>query len=135
MGAFDDWLQQLAAAGKGGALITDADMPPATRGLDWKLPSIVMTGNWTGAAIEGSISASPDASSPLLTFTVGSATYNAGTGQTSWAVSLTASQVNSLPADADGDGIEKFPTMFRITPSGGVKELLFGCLFSVVGKA
>ena len=134
MTAIDDWLQALAAAGKGGTSVTSADVPPATRGIAYSLP-MVLAGDWTGATISGSISASPDAASPLATFTVSSASYDSGTGMTTWTASLTGSAVTGLPADTDGNGTEQFPAMFRITPSGGAETLLFGCVFTVIGKA
>ena len=134
---FDTWLQQLAAAGKGGSALSAVDIPPATRGVAWSLP-IALQGDWTGATIAASIRATPDAGSALATLTIGSASYDAGSGFTNWTASLAsgtgANSTGVLPADTDGDGVETFPISFFITPSGGTQSLLFGGTFTLLGK-
>lgn len=131
---FDTWLQTLAAGGKGGSAIS---LRLATRGLKWE-ESIEISGNWSTATLEGSISASPDATSPLATVFVGSPVYDAGDDVTTWAVSLLSgtgsNTTGSLPSDTDGDGVEYLPAAFYLTPSGGAKELLFGAAFPLTGK-
>jgi hypothetical protein len=137
MTAFDDWLRALAAAGKGGASVTDAEMPAATRGLAWSLP-IVLPGDWTGAVMVGAIRSTPDATTALATFTMTGPTYDAGAGTSTWTAALAAgtgaNSTEALPADTDGDGITELPASFLITPSGGAQELLFGAKFTVLGK-
>lgn len=134
---FDDWLQQLAAAGKGGALLSPIDLPPATRGLAWSLP-IALAGDWSTAALAGAIRSAPDAVTALATLTIAGGTFDIGSGYTTWTASLTsgtgANSTGALPADTDGNGVETFPISFLITPSGGSQSLLFGGAFSLVGK-
>jgi len=135
--SFDEWLQQLAAAGKGGSALSLIDLPPATRGLAWSLP-ILLQGDWTSGAIAAVIRATPDAASALATLTVSSASYDAVTGFTTWTASLASgtgsNSTGVLPADTDGNGIEAFPISFLITPSGGSQSLLFGGAFTLLGK-
>lgn len=128
---FPAWLAALKAAG----LLID-NVPPATRGLKWEEP-LEVEGNWTTAAVEGSIRAAPDSDTVLATFTFGSPSYDSGTGFTTWLMSLAsgngANSTGVLPADADNDGTESFPFMVRLTPSGGAKDTLLGGLFPVMG--
>lgn len=135
---FDTWLAELASAGKGGSDLTDSDIPPATRGLAWSMP-IVFAGNWTSATITGTISASPDAASPLATLSFDTASYDSGLQETTWNASLASgtgsNSTGSLPADTDGDGVERFPLAVYLTPSGGTQMMLFGGLFTLLGKA
>lgn len=137
MSSFDDWLRALAAAGKGGASVSDTEMPAATRGLAWSIP-IVLPGDWTGAAIVGAIRSTPDASTALVDFAMTGPTYDAGAGTTTWTAALAAgtgaNSTGVLPADTDGDGVTELPISFLFTPSGGAQELLFGAKFTVFGK-
>lgn len=132
---FDTWLATLAAGGKGGSAIS---MPLATRGLKWET-DVEISGNWSTATLEGSVSSAPDAASPLVTMTVGSATYSAVDDTTTWTVSLAsgtgANSTGILPTDTDGDGVEYLPCAFYLTLSGGSKEMLFGAAFPLTGKA
>lgn len=131
---FDTWLQTLAAGGKGGSAIS---LKLATRGLKWE-EDIELSGNWASAALEGSISASPDAASALATVSIGSPVYDSGDDVTTWAVSLASgtgtNSTGVLPSDTDGDGVEYLPIAFYLTPSGGTKELLFGGALPLTGK-
>lgn len=131
---FDTWLQTLAAGGKGGSAIS---LKLATRGLKWE-EDIELAGNWSTATLEGSISAAPDAPSPLATVSVASPVYDATDDVTTWVVSLAAgtgsNSTGVLPSDTDGDGIEYLPVAFYLTPSGGSKELLFGAAYPLTGK-
>ncbi|NBW09754.1 MAG: hypothetical protein EBR82_17195 [Caulobacteraceae bacterium] len=134
---FDAWLQQLAAAGKGGSALTATDLPPATRGLAWSLP-IALQGNWSTASLAGAIRAAPDAASALATLSITGGTFDSASGYTTWTATLAsgtgANSTGALPADTDGDGVEKFPISFLFTPSGGSQSLLFGGAFTLVGK-
>jgi len=135
--SFDTWLARLAAGGKGGSALSASDIPLATRGLKWEMP-IALAGNWTTATMSGSVSASPDATSALATFSFTSGSYDAGTGFTTWTASLAAGtgedSTGILPSDTDGDGVEYLPMMIRITPSGGSAQTLLGAAFAICGK-
>jgi hypothetical protein len=135
--AFDDWLRELAAAGKGGSALSDADIPAAIRGEYWPM-QIQLSGNWATATLEGSIRSAPDAASALATITIGSPTFDAAAGVTYWTASLASgtgsNSTGSLPADTDGSGEEKLPIAFYITPSGGTRSMLFGGVFTLLGK-
>lgn len=130
---FDTWLAALAAGNKAAS----GFLPLATRGLKWET-DIEYDGNWTGAVLEGSISAAPDAPSPLATVTVGALVYDADDDVTTWPVSLAAgggaNSTGILPSDTDGDGVEYLPIAFFLTPDGGSKDLLFGAAFPLTGK-
>lgn len=134
---FDDWLRALAATGKGGASLSLADIPAATRGEYWQL-LIVLPGDFSAAAIDGAIRATPDAATTLATLAFGSLTYDGGAGETTVTGSLAAgtgaNSTGSLPADVDGDGIVELPLSIYLTPSGGTRELLFGAKFTLLGK-
>ncbi|WP_408585902.1 hypothetical protein [Novosphingobium sp.] len=132
--SFDTWLAELAAAGLGGSALTESDIPAATRGIPWSM-QVWLAGDFSGYTMSCSISAAPDAASPLTTPTVGTATYSSSTGYTVWGINLGGAAVAALPADTDGDGVEAFPMMFRLTPSGGNPFTLFGGAFVVLGKA
>lgn len=131
---FDTWLQTLAAGGKGGSAIS---LKLATRGLAWE-DSIELSGDWSDATLEGSISAAPDAASALAAVTIGSPSYDSEAEVTVWEVSLSSgtgsNSTGVLPSDTDGDGVEYLPIAFYLTPSGGSKELLFGAAFPLTGK-
>lgn len=133
MSQFDGWLRELAAANKGGFVTR---LPDATRTLAWSTP-VVLPGDWTGAVLEGTISASPDAASALATFAVSGPVVAGGTS--TFTISLAsgtgANTTGSLPADGTGAGFIELPYMLRLTPSGGVKDTLFGGLFPLLGKA
>jgi hypothetical protein len=130
---FEDWLRQLAAAGKGPAPIDDM-----VRGKPWQA-GINLPGDWTGATLTGQIRVSPDASGAVLaSFTVGALTYDptggtSGIGETRWSISLTGTQTAALPTDTDGNGVETFAYMMFLTPSGGTQELLWGGAVNLMG--
>lgn len=135
-GQFDAWERALRAAG----LWADFSPAPATRGLKWSEP-VEVEGNWLGASIEGTIRATPDAPSALATFSFSSLSIVTIDGETwtRWTASLASgtgsNSTGILPADGDSDGVEQFPCMFRLTPSGGDKETLLGGYLTVMGKA
>jgi hypothetical protein len=134
--AFDNWLQLLTAAGKGGTSLADNDIPQAVRGDPWKM-SILCPGDFSTATMAGVIRAAPD-STVLATCSISAGTYDSGTGYTTWTASLAsgsgANSTGSLPGDVDGDGYEAFPIAFTLTPSGGTAELFFGGAFILKGK-
>jgi hypothetical protein len=134
---FDTWLQELAAAEKGGAEITSRIIRPAVRGDAWQA-LIELPGDWSSATITGAIRSEPDATGTLAAFTVSSGTYSSGTDTTTFTASLASgsgsNSTGSLSADDEGDGVVKLPAAFTITPSGGNAELLFGFAFVVLGK-
>jgi hypothetical protein len=136
MTTFDDWLTAMAAAGKGGSALAGL-ITPAIRGLKWTLP-VRLQGNYTTATLTGFVRAAPDAASPLATITVGSPTYDSGTGYTTWIASLASgtgsNSTGSLPVDGEGDGVVSLPAAFHITPSGGDEDILFGFEFKLLGK-
>lgn len=133
---FDDWLVAMGAAGKGGDKLAGL-VTPAIRGLKWTLP-VRLQGNYLSATLTGFVLAAPDAASPLATITVGSPTYDSGTGYTSWTASLAsgtgANSTGVLPADGEGDGVVSLPAAFHLTPSGGDEDVLFAFEFKLLGK-
>lgn len=130
---FDTWLRELAAAGKGGSALTTLDIPPATRGDAWSMP-VQIEGDYSAETLTATIRSAPDAGSALATVTISAASYDSGTGFTSWTASLASgtgsNSTGSLPADTDGSGEEKFPIAFNLTPFG----LIFGGAFTLLGK-
>lgn len=133
MSQWAEWLRALRAARRGPVGESDG-WPSATRGLAWSAP-VAIAGDWTGASLEGTISSSPDAESPLATFSVSGPVV--ADGWSTWTLSLAAGtgadSTGALPADVDQDGVVRLPFMVRITPDGGDQQLLFGGLFTVVG--
>lgn len=131
---FDSWLRALAATGKGGSALTEIDIPAAIRGEAWSMP-VLLAGDWSAGTLAGAIRATPDAATALATLTVTGGTYDSGTGFTSWTASLASgtgsNSTGSLPADTDGDGVERFPIAFTLTSISGT---LFGGAFTLLGK-
>jgi hypothetical protein len=127
---FIEWLRKLAEA----QLLVDP-IPPAFRGLKWEQP-VEIDGDWTGAALEGSVSLEPGAT-PLDTFTITGPVVT-GTGDdavSTWTASLSGAEVTALTADSDGDHIVQLAAMFRLTPSGGDEAVLMGGTFTVMEQA
>lgn len=129
--SFDTWLVALAEAGMGGSALEKRDIPRFVRGINWSM-IVAMPGDWTGGAMAATISASPDAPTPLATPSVTAADYDPVTDYTSWTLSLPGS--TAWPTDADGDGVEAWPMLITFTPSGGDRMALIGGAFTVVGK-
>lgn len=122
-----DWLRQLATAGKGPVPISDV-----VRGQAWQW-GVNLDADFTGASLAGYVRAAPDASGdPLATFTVSGPVV--ANGMTRFTVSLSAAATAALPADGDGDGVEAWPYMLFLTPSGGTAELLIGGLMTLIGR-
>ena len=134
-GKWPAWEQALRAAE-----LWVANIPPATRGLKWDEP-VAIEGDWTGATLEGTVSASPDAGVDLaeFSFTGPVVAEIAGVTTSTWMASLAAGtgtdSTGVLPDDDDVDGVETFPCMFRLTPSGGDEATVFGGYFTVAGLA
>lgn len=128
---FDTWLREIEAAKK---LATD--IKSAVRGEPWQMV-IRFQGNWASGTLQGTISSAPDGST-LATVSISSGSFDAGTGFTTWTVSLAggsgSNSTGGLPVDFDGNGVEAFPIAFYLTPSGGTRELLMGGAFIVLGK-
>jgi hypothetical protein len=131
MAQFDDWLRDLAAAGKGGITLT------ARRGLAFNL-LFTLPGDWTGATLEGQVRTAPDAASSLSAFTCSTGTYDAGLGLTPFTATLDAGtgvgSTGVLTAAPTGDPHADFVFDLLLTPSGGDKELLFGGVLRLLGK-
>lgn len=110
-----------------------ADMPVVVR----KLPlshTVTYPGNVTTATLTGTVKASPDSTTELATFTVGSPSYSSGTNLTTWAISLSGTDTTfSSATDSDGDGVTYLIFDFLLTLSGGSPERLFGGLFPISG--
>lgn len=121
---FDTWLQTLGSL--------RADMPMTVRGLAVS-HTVTYPGDVTSATLTGSVKASYDSTSELAVFTIGAPSFDAGTGLTSWTVSLSGSQTGALPADSDGDGRVDLVFDFLLTLSGGSPDRVFGGLFPVSG--
>ena len=101
-----------------------ADMPMTVRGQAIS-HTVTYPGDVTTATLAGSVKASPDATSELAVFTVGTPSFNSGTNLTTWAVSLTGAQTGALPVDADGDGRTDLIYDFLLTLSGGTAQRIF----------
>lgn len=126
---WDDWLRELAAAGK-----SAGKLACATRGLAWT-EIVEIEGDWTGSTAECTVRASPDAPTALATLTVTGPTPSGDytVFEISLAAGTGAGSTGILPADDDETGEESFPIMFRLTPLGGVQETLWGGRLPVVG--
>lgn len=131
MSAFDDWLGQLKASGKG-----PVTLYTCTRGRAFEYP-FALAGDWTGATIRGQVRTAPDAAGdPIVTFTTSGPTVLGSFSV--FTISLAAGTgVNStgiLPAAATGDGSAEFAFDLLITPDGGDETLLFGGVLPVIGR-
>jgi len=107
-------------------------MPMTVRGLAIS-HTVTFPGNVTTATLSGSIKASPDATAELAVFTIGTPSFDAGTGLTSWVVGLTGTQTGALPIDAGGSGRIELIYDFLLTLSGGTPQRIFGGLFPLSG--
>ncbi|HCS18461.1 MAG TPA: hypothetical protein DIW45_12515 [Erythrobacter sp.] len=120
-----DWLRSLASAGKGGV-----ELPPIDRGLAYpltlKIPMDVSSDSFAAA-----LRIAPD-SGTAVAFSVSVGAWD-GT-YTPVTFSLTKSQVNSLPSDADADGLTEMVMDVLRTPSGGDEYRFFGGNVFVSGK-
>ena len=119
---FNTWLKTLGPL--------RADMPMTVRGQAIS-HTVTYAGNVTTAVLAGSVKASPDATSELAVFTVGTPVF--ADGVTTWTVSMAGSVTGALPADANGDGRVDLIFDFILTLSGGTPQRIFGGLFPVSG--
>ena len=119
---YTDWLKSLGGL--------RADLPHCVRGLA-VTHTLTYPGDVTDATLEGALKASPDATSVLAVFAIGTPTF--ADGVTTWAFSLTGTQTGALPADTDGNGVEAFIYDLLLTLSGGSAERIAGGLFPVSG--
>jgi hypothetical protein len=123
---YTDWLLSLGGL--------RADLPPCVRGLAVS-HTFTYPGDVTDATLEGSVKASPDATSELAVFTIGTPEF--ADGVTTWTISLAAgsgsNSTGALPADTDGNGVEAFVYDLLLTLSGGTAERIAGGLFNVSG--
>ena len=135
--SFDTWLAELASAGRGGSALASDDVPIATRGLAWSM-IVALAGDWTTATLAGSVSAAPDAASPLATFTVSSASYSSVTGYTTWTLSLASGTGSNSTGALPPEGVRRIMKGKYSTPSPSVSvgsaNTLIGGALSVVGK-
>jgi hypothetical protein len=92
-------------------------------------------GDVTDATLEGAVKASPDATSELATFTIGTPVFSGGV--TTWTFSLAegsgANSTGALPADGDGDGLAYFIYDLVLTLAGGSAQRVCGGLFVISG--
>lgn len=134
--SLNDWLAELAAAGKGG--YDDAGNPLVLR-VPRQQQLVIRSSaarDFTGAAMRGEVRRWPDsaeADDPLASFDCDVGTYSDGV--TILTATLTAAQVRALPAAAPR-GVE-FDCVFDlwITPSGAEEEMLLGGVLRVLGTA
>jgi hypothetical protein len=126
---FDDWLRQLAAAGKlaRSGIAIDRGLPFA-----W---TFALGGDWTGATIASSLRLAPDAEGDAVEdFTCPNDGYSADLDATEFTLALTALQTAALTADDDGDGLATLAWDVLFTPSGGDEMRLFGGPATIAGK-
>jgi hypothetical protein len=125
---YTDWLLSLGGR--------NAPLPPCDRRLAvthfYEFP-----GNVTTATLSGSVKASPDATTELAVFTIGTPVFDPDENVTRWAFSLPAgtgsNSTGALPADGNGDGVVYFVYDLLLTLSGGVTRRVAGGLFPVSG--
>ncbi len=127
MTSFDQWLAALAAAGKRAADIH------IDRGIALSY-TFAIEGDWTGATVESDLRVHPDTGSILESLTASAASYNAGTGLTSFTLSLAAADTATLPTDPTGEGVTRLAWDVLFTPSGGPKMRLMGAVANVIGE-
>jgi hypothetical protein len=108
-----------------------ADMPMVVRGqrIDHL---VVYPGNVSGAALYGSVKASPNATAELAIFDVGPPDIALNPGATTWAVSLTGAATGGLPTNVENGGIDQFIYDFLLEIDGAPRRI-FGGLFPVSG--
>lgn len=123
---FPEWLASLGGL--------RGDLPPAVRGLRME-HTLTYPGNVTTATLQGAVKASPDATSELAVFTIGTPSHSAGV--TTWTFSLAAgsgsNSTGGLPADSNGDGVETFIYDLLLTLSGGSAQRIAAGLLPISG--
>jgi len=123
---WDTWLRELAAAGKGGAIVKAID-----RGLPYSL-SLEIPMDVSADAFAASLKVAPDAASAEADFTVGVGAYAAGV--TVVTLSLSAALTAALTADGDADGVEELVFDLLHTPSGGTQQRFIAGAMPILGK-
>lgn len=130
MTEFAAWLATL------GALRADLPASECVRKLAVE-HTFTYPGDVTSATLSGAVKASPDAEAELATFTIGTPSYDAGTGRTSWTFGLSggtgANSTGSLPASGATDGVATFVYDLLLTLSGGTAQRVAAGLFPVSG--
>lgn len=123
---FDIWLASLGARRR--------DLKDVDRGLPYR-HIIRHPGNVTAWGLAGTVKASLDATEELAVFTIGTPAFDAGTGFTSWTVSLTDEQTafTGVP-DVERRGRIELVYDFLVSEAGGANpRRLMGGLFTVSG--
>lgn len=127
---FPDWLQQLSRAGK---RIPDGSIT-IDRGLPFKWP-FALEGDWSEATVAASLRLYPDAAgAPLAALDVTGTSFDSSSNLTTFAVSLTETQTETLPADTALDGIVQLAFDVLLTPLGSIQFRLMGGVATVAGK-
>lgn len=122
------WLRQNAEAGRGGVTLAKS----IVRDLPYELV-LAISSDVSADAFSASLRLSPDADGATLAdFTVVVGSY--ASGATNVTLSLTKTQVNALPADADADGLEELLFDVLHTPSGGTQYRMLAGAIPVSGK-
>ena len=112
---YEAWLTSLANAKRGGFAIS-----PIDRGLAYDY-TLDFDSDVSADTFEGALRAAP-VSDPTVTTALAEFTVTVGTfadGVTPVTFSLTETQVEALPADADGDAVHTLYWDILRTPSGG----------------
>ena len=123
----DEWRRQLKAMNKGPVDLRTGRHAPFSR-------TISLPGDLTGATLAGQVRLYPDqGGAALVAFTVGALAVVSG--RTNFTISLTEAQIEALPAATPGEGAVTLIYDLLLTPSGGIKEPLWGGHFIVVGGA
>ncbi|WP_288413869.1 hypothetical protein [uncultured Novosphingobium sp.] len=128
---FDEWLRQLAAAEKG-----PVPFKNMTRGRLWR-QDIYLPGDWSGATMRAQIRLYPDApGDPLVTCNVFGPDLVGDTTkfQLQLGAGSAGNATGALPADGSGEGVAQFAIDVLLTPAGGVEDLLFGGVVTVLGR-
>ena len=128
-GEHEAWLAELKREGR---LLGPGAVPFAMRGYEWRA-EIALAGDFTGHTLIGRVKISPGAASNLAVMDMFGPVLN-GT-ETVWRASLPASgtnSTNSFPADADLDGVARFPFLLVLIPPADNGQPLAGGLLTVL---
>lgn len=124
---FDDWLRQLAAAGKGGVCLGRID-----RGLPLSL-TLAFGADWSADDFAASLRLEPDATGDALAeFTVSVGSY--AEGVTPVTFTLTQMVTSTLPEDADGNGVVTLAMDIVRLPASGLQHRIMGGTIEVLGR-
>jgi hypothetical protein len=112
-----------------------ADLPPCVRGLAVS-HTLTYPGNVTTATLAGSVKASPDATSELAVFTIGTPAF--ADGVTTWTFGLAAGSGsnatgNSALQGSNPEGVDVWIYDLLLTLSGGSAQRIAGGLFPISG--